>query len=97
MHGGGHVQQGACVVGGGWQGGHAWQSGMCGGRHAWQGSCVAGVVCGRGLAWQGTCMVGGMHGRGVCMAAETATAVDSMHPTGMLSCFKVSLPFCPSL
>ena len=47
---------------------------------------------GRGHAWQGACVVGGMHCRGgacmvgACMAGETATAVDSMHPTGMHSC-----------
>ena len=29
----------------------------------------------------------GMKGRGhMCMAGETATAVDGMHPTGMHSC-----------
>ena len=28
----------------------------------------------------------GVCGRGVCMAGETATAVDSTHPAGMHSC-----------
>ena len=31
-------------------------------------------------------MAGGVHGRGACMAEEMATAVDSMHPTGIHSC-----------
>ena len=34
----------------------------------------------------GTCVVGG------CMAGETATAVDSMHPTGMHSCCNTEYP-----
>ena len=58
--------------------------GMCmAGGHVWQ-VCVC--------VWQG-----GVHGRGMCMAGghvchrggmvgETATAADSMHPTGMHSC-----------
>ena len=36
---------------------------------------------------RGACMsMGGVHGRGACMAGEMATAVDSMHPSGMHSC-----------
>ena len=35
-----------------------------------------------GGVWQGACMIG------ACMAGETATAVDSVHPTGMHSCTK---------
>ena len=31
---------------------------------------------------------GGVHGRGACVAGETATAADGMHPTGMHSYFK---------
>ena len=60
--------------------------GICGrgghGRgHAWQGMCVVGGVA-------GMCMVGGVHDRGcawqgACVAAETATAADGTHPTGM--------------
>ena len=39
-----------------------------------------------------------MHGRGhawwgVCMAGETATAVDGTHPTGMQSCYFLSYHF----
>ena len=36
----------------------------------------------------GTCVAGGMHGRG-CVAGETATAADGMHPIGsaFLFCF----------
>ena len=45
-----------------------------------EGMCMAGSMCGRGHALQGTCM------GGACMAGETATAVDSMHPTGLHSC-----------
>ena len=30
---------------------------------------------------------GSMHGRGECVAGETATAADGMHPTGMHSNF----------
>ena len=45
-----------------------------------------GDVHGRGHAWQGACMAG----REVYMAGETATAADSMHPTGMHSCFNVA-------
>ena len=38
---------------------------------------------------KGACVAkGGMHGEGgACMAGETATAADGMHPTGMHSCF----------
>ena len=65
----------ACMVKGRW--GHAWQGGMHGeGGGAWQRACVA----------RGACVWGGMHGRGVCVAGETATAADGMHPTGMHSC-----------
>ena len=44
------------------------------GGHAWQGG-----MCGRGHAWWG-------NGRGACVAGETTTAADGMHPTGMHSC-----------
>ena len=69
--------------------------GMCGGCMG--GACgyvgvhgggVHGGACVRG-GMQGVCMVGGMHGRGgACVAGETATAADGMHPTGMLSCLR---------
>ena len=50
------------------------------------GACIVGGMHGRGYAWQGACMAGGMCGGwGVCMAGETATAVDGTHPTGMHS------------
>ena len=50
-----------------------------------------GCVC----VWQGGmhgrgvhAMAGGsMHVKGACVAGETATAADGMHPTGMHSCF----------
>ena len=67
------------------------QGGMHGkGKHAWQGgharwgegTCVAGGVHGGGHAWQGVCMA-----VGACVAGGTATAADSMHPTGMHSCY----------
>ena len=45
--------------------------GMRGGGHVCQGGCV-----------MGACVVGG----GVCVAGETATAVEDTHPTGMHSC-----------
>ena len=65
----GHTWQGACVVGG------VWQGNMHGGGVHGQGACMAG-----GHAWQG-----GVHGRGACMAGDTATAADGTHPTGMHS------------
>ena len=45
-----------------------------------------------GSAWWGACIGGmcdrrrGMHDRGACVAGETATAKDGIHPTGMQSC-----------
>ena len=39
-----------------------------------------------GHAWRGgACVAGGMRGRGACVAAETLTAADGTHPTGMHS------------
>ena len=68
---------------------------MCMAGGAWWG------VHGRGNAWQAVCVVGGgrgMYGRGVCMAGKTATAAESMHPTGMHSClasaFSFSVVYC---
>ena len=56
----------------------------------------------RGNAWQGHAWQMGMHVRGnawqghawqgACMAGETATAADGMHPTGMHSCLVMNLP-----
>ena len=66
--------------------GHAWWGGMHDrGMHG-RGACLAKEHFG------GACMVGSMHGgehawRGACMAGETATAADGMHPTVMLSCY----------
>ena len=88
---------GTCMVGGmcGRQvcmaRGHAWQGGTHGkgdfmavGGHAWQ----------EGHAWQG----GRMHGKGVvCVAGETATAVDGTPPTGGHSCLHVYLAFSSSI
>ena len=61
--------------------------------HAWQGACVVGGMYGRGACMTGTAFVaGGMHGgregggRLLCVAEETATAVDGTHSTGMHSC-----------
>ena len=92
VHSSWHAWQGVCTTGG-----HTWQGG-----HAWQGACMAVGACMVGCAWQqehvwqGVCMVGhawqgGICGWGCasqrgCMAGETATAVDGMHPTGMHSC-----------
>ena len=92
VHRRGHAWWGACVAGGMCGGVCAWQGGMCGkgGRHGkGERTCMVGDmhggVCGKGgHAWRGACMVGG----GACVAGETATAVDSMHPTGMHSCLK---------
>ena len=54
---------------------------VCGrGQHG-GGGVTRGMCGGGGHVWQG-----GMHGRGAYMAGETATAVDSMHHTGMHSC-----------
>ena len=94
-----HAWPGTCVAGGR---GHEWQGdvhgqeacmawGIHSGRgHVWQRACVAEGMCGRGHVWQGACMMGSVHGRGMCdegMAEKMATAVGSMHPTGMHSCF----------
>ena len=91
----GHVWQGACIAGvcvvGGVCGrevngrGHAWQGVMQGRVALLAGACMAGGVHGRGHAWWGTCMMG------VCMAGETATAADGMHPTGMHSCMFIKV------
>ena len=72
---GGMSGKGACLAGG-----HVWQGGMSG-----KGACLA-----RGHVWQG-----GMSGKGACvvgatcMAGETASAVNGMHPTGMHSCVQI--------
>ena len=57
--------------------------------------CVAGDMHGKGVciagghAWQGGMHGGGMHGgRGACVAGETATTADGMHPSGMHSCYE---------
>ena len=60
-----------------------------GGWHVWQrGACVVKGACMAGRA----CMAGGMHGgggegvwQGACVAGDTTTAADGMHPTGMHS------------
>ena len=39
-----------------------------------------------GVHGEGVCVTGGHVWQGVCMAGETATAVDSTHPAGMHSC-----------
>ena len=92
VHRRGHAWWGACVAGG------ACVVGCVHGR----GACVArgaGMARERGHAWWETCMGvyvarGAMHGRGhawwrgACVAGETATVVDGMHPTGMHSCLK---------
>ena len=65
--------------------------GVCmtrGGMHG-RGCALQGCLCGRvayvaeGCAWWG----GGHVYQGVCMAGQTATAVDSTHPTGMHFCY----------
>ena len=71
MHG-----RGTCMAGCMHGRGHVWQ------RHAWQGG-----MHGSGHVWQGACVVRGERVcQGVCMAGETATAVDGTHPTGLHSC-----------
>ena len=69
--------------------------------HVWQRACMVGTACmgcvyvcgggrhGGGCAWRGghVWLGGGMcGGGGGCMVAETATAADAMHPTGIHSC-----------
>ena len=82
VHGRGCTRQGACRAGGcAWQE-HAWQGGMHG-RGAWQGGMHGRGVHGGGHVWQGS-----VCGRG-CMAGDTATAADGMHPTGMHSCIEM--------
>ena len=72
VHGGGHVwPRGACVV---------WGDCMAGGMRGRV--CVAGGMCGGVWGGRGMCGRGG----GMCMAGETATAVDGTHPTGTHSC-----------
>ena len=74
---------------------HVWYGVMCGRGHAWWEACMAGAcMAGQHAWWGGACEAeGGMHGRVhvwwgcVCVAGDTATAADSMHPTGMHSCF----------
>ena len=40
-----------------------------------------------GMHGRGACVVGGWCGRGyACMAEETATSADGIHPIGMHSC-----------
>ena len=59
-----------------------------GGMHGREGAFVVGGVCGRGGGHgKGVCMAGGH----ACVAVETATAADGMHPTGMHSCFFVRI------
>ena len=50
---------------------------MCGG-----GMCMAGGMCSGGGCMAGWCIAGG----GACVAGETATTADGLHPTGMNSC-----------
>ena len=68
--------------------------GVCmAGVHVWQGACMA-----REHAWQGGMHGRGMHGRGCAyVVAETATAVDGTHPTGMHSCFFIFYSQIPLL
>ena len=71
----------ACVVGGVHGRGHTWQRGVCGREACMAGGMCGGGVHGRGHVWWG------MHGRGACVTGETATAADSIHHTGMHSCY----------
>ena len=95
----GCVCQGACMVGEGvCMAGGMCSRGVCGsggmygrgvrGGGMWQGACVVGggVCMEGGHACQGVCVVGACAWWAVCMAEETATAVDGTHPTGMHSC-----------
>ena len=79
-----------------WRGGHTWWGGgLCGEGVAYlvKGGCVRWGMC---VTKGGMHGKGGIHGRGcmwqrgyawlVCVAGETATAADGMHPTGMHSC-----------
>ena len=83
------VVRGACVAIAGMhgkgKGGHAF---LKGGIHG-KGVCVVGGMHGsRGMCGRGA-FIWGNAWQGVCMAGETATGVDGMHPTGMHSCFYV--------
>ena len=98
------VAEGLCMAGGMHGRGHMHGRGSVHHRgHAWWGACITGSMCCRGHAWHGGMHVRGyawqehagqlgMHGRGACMAGETATAADGMHPTGMHSCLVMNLP-----
>ena len=73
-----------------WQGEGRWQRGMCGGRWGVQvcmaGGCMVGCIRGKGhVCW------GDVHGRVHAWQCDTATAADGTHPTGMHSCFLISL------
>ena len=90
------VRGGGRVGGASMAGWHAWQGGGMrgGGGHEWQGGMGHAYGGGRIMHGRTACVAGGMHGRGrhgrdVCVAGETATAEDSVHPTGMHSCFCV--------
>ena len=60
---------------------------VAGGMHGRR-AYMVGVVHGGRHARQGACVA---MGGGACMAGETATAVGSMHPTGMHSCWRLFL------
>ena len=54
------------------------------------GASVVGGVHGRGMHGGGMCGRGAcMAGGGACVAGETATAVDSTHPTGIHYCISI--------
>ena len=73
--------------------GHAWLGDTCGGGMHGRGCMHGWGMHAQGCAWWGwACMPGegGLHAQGACqggcMAGMMATAVASMHPTGMHSC-----------
>ena len=70
-----------------WQRGTYMAKGTCIAKRG--GACVVKEVCvakGGMLGEGGMCVEGGHAWQGLCVAGETATAVDGMHPTGMHSC-----------
>ena len=92
---GGHVWQGACMVGK-VCGGACIIGGMCGGVHAWCWKCVVGAcMAGSCVLGGGMCERGSVHGRGCAWHAPSPLANTMIYGqwaggtdlTGMHSCF----------
>ena len=63
---------------------------------AGEGACAEGGHGTGGLSGREVCVAEGSWmagGEGACMAGETVTAADCIHPTGMHSCIDISVHF----